>query len=74
VVDVEVCKRERGERGRRKYNLQRDRVGVVQPTVRSVGVDNREASGGRVKEAVRGEEVQSHNITPAKKPGQKGNS
>jgi len=74
VVNFEVSKRECGEREGRKFNLRSHRAGVVQPTLRTVGVDDREASGGRVKEAVRGEELQCHNITPAKQLGQKRNS
>jgi len=74
VVDVEVTQRECGERGGRKYNIRWNGAGIVETALCAVGVDNHEASRRRVEKAVRGEEVQSHNITPFEEAGQEGNS
>jgi len=57
VVDVEVAQRERGERGNGEYNVRWDRTGVVEASLGTIGVDDRETSRGGVKETVRGEEV-----------------
>jgi len=74
VVNVEVTQHECGEGGRRKYNIRGNRAGIVETTLRAVAVDDHKTSRGGVKETVRGEEVQSHNITRSEKGGQEGNS
>jgi len=74
VVDVEVTQRECGEMGCRKYNLQWNGAGIVEMTLPAVGVDDRKATGGRFENAVRGEEVQGHDIIPSEEAGQEGNS
>jgi len=73
VVDIEVTQRERGERGRRKYNVWRNGAGIVEAALRAIGVDDCKASRGGIKKAVRGEEVQSHDITPSEEAGEEGN-
>jgi len=70
-VYVIVPKSERGEMGYRKYNVRGDGAGVVATTFGARGVDYREASGRGVEKAVRGEEVQGHNITPSKRTGER---
>jgi len=74
VVNVEVTQRECGEGRRRNDNRRGKRAGVVETTFRTVGVDDRKSSRRRVKEPVRGEEVQSHNITLSEQMGPEGNS
>jgi len=73
VVDIEVTQRKRGESGYGKYNVRWNRAGIVEATFCTIGVDNREASRGGVEKPVRGEEVQSHDITPSKKTGEERN-
>jgi len=74
VMNVEVSQRECGERGGRKENVRGHGAGILEASLRVIGVDDCEASGGGVEKAFRGEEVQSHNITPSEVPRQKGNS
>ena len=74
MVYIKVAQRERGERGRGKNNIRGNGAGIVETTLRAIGVYDRKTSRGGVKETVGGEEVQSHNITPSEKPGQEGNS
>jgi len=73
-VNVEVTQRECGDGGRRKNNIRGNGAGIVEMTFRAVGVYDRKTRRERVKETVRGKEVQSHNITPSEKAGQDGNS
>jgi len=73
-MNVKVSQRESGERGQGKYNIRGNGAGIVETTIRAIGVDDRKTSGGGVAETIRGEEVHSHNITPAERPGQEGNS
>ena len=74
VVNVEVAQCERGEGGNREDKIRGNRAGVVETTLRAVRIYDRETGRGGVEKAVRGEEVQSHNITPSEKPRQEGNS
>jgi len=45
-----------------------NRTSVVGATFGAVGVDYSKASGGGVKENIRGEEVKGHDVTNPKKP------
>ena len=74
MVNVKVTQRERGESRRGKNNIRGNGAGVVETTFRALRVYDRETSRRGVKETVRGEEVQSHDITPSEKTGQEGNS
>jgi len=47
-------------------------VSIIETTLRAVGVNDSKTSRGGVKKAVRGEEVQCHNITPSEEARQKG--
>ena len=73
MVNVQVTQGEGGESGRGENNIWGNGAGIGETTLRAVGVDDRKTSGGGVEKTVRGEEVQSHNITPTEKPGQEGN-
>jgi len=72
MMNIKVPQRQRGERGHRKNNIRRNGSGIVETTLRAVGVNDSKTSCGGVKKAVRGEEVQCHNITPSKKTWQEG--
>jgi len=73
-MDIQVSQGEGGERTAGEDNVWRNRAGVVGAPFGAVGIDYREASGGGVKETVRGEEVKCHDIPPSKKPWQERNS
>jgi len=73
VMDVQITQRQSGKGAGGKNNVQWDRAGVVGATLGTVGVDYRDACGGGVEKTVRGEEVQSHNVTPSEETGQEGN-
>ena len=74
MVNIEVAQRECGERGRRKNNIRGNGAGIVETTLRAVGVYDRKASRRGVKETIGGDEVQTHNVTPSEKAGQEGNT
>jgi len=68
-MDIQVTQREGGKGAGGENNVQWDRASVVGTALGAVRVDYRETSGGGVEEAVRGEEVQSHNIIPSAEAG-----
>jgi len=67
-MDIQVTQGEGGEGTGGEDYVWWNRAGVVGATFGAVGVDYREASGGGVKETIRGEEVKCHDISPSKKP------
>jgi len=71
-MNVKVPQRQRGERGHRKNKIRRNGAGIVETTLRAVGVNDSKASCCGVEKAIRGEEVQCHNITPSEKTRQEG--
>jgi len=67
VMDIHVTQREGGKGAGGENNVWWNSVSIVGAPFGAVRVDYRETSRGWVKKAVRGEEVQSQNITPSKK-------
>ena len=57
--------------GNGENDIRWNRAGIVELTLRAVGVDDHETSGGGVEKTVGSEEVQSHNITPGESRGKR---
>jgi len=67
-MDVQVTQGEGWKRTGWEDDVRRDRASIVCANFGGVGIDYGKASGGGVKETIRGEEVKCHDIPPSKKP------
>jgi len=73
VIDIQVTQRESGNGAGGENNVRWNRASIVGTALGAVRVDYRETIGRGIKKAVRGEEVQSHHVTPSEKAGEEGN-
>jgi len=74
VVNIKVTQGEGGKGTGGEDQVRWNRTSVVGAAFGAVGVDYCKASGGGVKETIRGEEVKRHDISPPKQPREEGNS
>jgi len=67
VMDIQVAQGEGGKGTEGEKNVGCTRTSVVGVTFGAVGVNYRKASGRGVKETIRGEKVECHDVPPSKK-------